>query len=384
MNYDIINIFRAFTVFQVFLVSIFLLLHTKRKSKKNLLLVLFITSKALFVLDILIISYHSLLPKYLIPFACIGSSFQLFLGPAAFYIMVVLTDSNFSFKRIHLLHTVPFLLHIGFMILQYHVHDSAAQLAMLNNWFPWSAPWSRSMSLGFYLHFTAYGIAALRTLSKGRERLYAYTSQSVERNIFYLKFLIYDFIVVWGINILSGYIGFGPVERYILSACTAFNIFFIANVIVYLGLKFPDFFTADAALRMKYEKNVLTFEERNSYAKKITEYMEVHKPYLNPMLSLPDFAEMVALPAYVVSQVLNVVLQQNFYDFVNGYRVNESKKLFQNPSYNQKTVLEILYQSGFNSKSVFNTAFKKQTGMTPREFKKTLPSASQEIVSIAS
>ena len=384
MNYDIVNIFRAFTVFQILFVSVFLLIHSQRKSRKNLLLVLFVTSKALFVSDILLISYHSYLPQSLLSCVCIGSSFQLFLGPAAYYIMMTLTDHDFRFKRRHLLHGVPFLLHIGFMISQYHIKTSEEQLAMLNAWFPWSASWSRLMAFGFYLHFTIYGIAALRTLSKGRQKLYAYTSQSVERNILYLKFLIYDFIVVWGVNILSGYAGFSDAARYILQAGTAFNIFFIANAIVYLGLRFPDFFTAEDRYRTKYEKNILTPEEKNSFAKKITDYMELHKPYLNPTLSLSEFSEMLALPAHVISQVLNVVLQQNFYDFVNGYRVNESKKLLQDPSNHQKTILEILFQSGFNSKSVFNAAFKKYTGMTPREFKKTIPSSSREIVSIAS
>ena len=230
-----------------------------------------------------------------------------------------------------------------------------------------------------------YGIAALRVLSRGREKLYSYTSQSVERNIRFLKFLIYDFIVVWGINILSGYVRFGAMGGYVLQAATAFNIFFIANAIVYQGLKFPNIFENESGRRNKYEKNFLSYEEKHSCAKKMKEYMETHKPFLNPALSLADLAEQLALPAHIVSQVLNVVINQNFYDFVNSYRVNESKKLFKEPSNKEKTILEILYQSGFNSKSVFNAAFKKHAGMTPREFKKAFAlQPRQEIISIAS
>jgi AraC-like DNA-binding protein len=385
MNYDIINIFRGFTVFQILLVSMFLLLDAQRKSRKNLLLVLFIVSKAFFVSDILLISYHSSLPQSLLWLVCIGTSFQLFLGPAAYYIMVVITNNNFSFTRKHLLHAVPFVLYLGFIISQYHVRNTAEQLQMLNNWFPWSAPWSRAASAGFYLHFSIYGIAALRVLSQGRENLYAYTSQSVEHNIWFLKFLIYDFIIVWGINILSGYVQFGDMGRYILSCATAFNIFFIANTIVYQGLKFPAIFDNEASRPSKYEKNLLSYEEKNSYAKKIKEYMEFHKPFLNPSLSLSDLSEQVALPPYIVSQVLNMAMNQNFYDFINSFRVNESKKLMAEASNNEKTILEILHKSGFNSKSVFNSAFKKHAGMTPREYKKSFSSSHrQEIVSIAS
>jgi AraC-like DNA-binding protein len=62
-------------------------------------------------------------------------------------------------------------------------------------------------------------------------------------------------------------------------------------------------------------------------------------------------------------------MHQNFYDYVSKYRIEEAKKLLVD-SINNKTVLEVLYQVGFNSKSSFNTAFKKFTGVTPSHFKK--------------
>jgi AraC-like DNA-binding protein len=90
------------------------------------------------------------------------------------------------------------------------------------------------------------------------------------------------------------------------------------------------------------------------------------------MLSLSGFAEQLALPSYVVSQVLNVSFNQNFYNFINQYRIEESKQLLSNFKSKEKTILEVLLQCGFNSKSVFNSAFKKHTGITPREFKKNI------------
>ena len=62
-------------------------------------------------------------------------------------------------------------------------------------------------------------------------------------------------------------------------------------------------------------------------------------------------------------------LRQNFYDYVNGCRIEEAKRLLQDAIHRKKTVLNILYEAGFNSKSAFNLAFKKYTGMTPTEFK---------------
>jgi AraC-like DNA-binding protein len=368
--YDILNLFKFFTVFQIFLVSIFLLSHSQRASKKNLLLVTFIMSKALFVGDTLLITFHDRLSLWMLNFVCLGSWFQLLLGPAMYFIMTATTNSNFRFKPVHSLHLVPFLLHLGFVVSQYHVLPVEAKMQLLQNWYPWSASWSKLSALGIYSHFTIYGLIALSVLSKAKKYTYSFNSQSVERNIFYLKFLIYDFIVVWGINIVSMYVPFGQIAGRILQAATVFNIFFIANAIVYQGLKFPSLFLDEPENRSKYEKNLLSEGEKEQYVKKIHEYVLNYKPYLNPTLSLSDLADQLALPPYVISQVLNMKLNQNFYNFINQFRIEESKQILSTLKESEKSILEVLYQCGFNSKSVFNSAFKRHTGMTPREFKK--------------
>ena len=167
------------------------------------------------------------------------------------------------------------------------------------------------------------------------------------------------------------YIYFGETGAYILNIITTLNIFFIANAIVYQGLKFPKIFHEETSERQKYEKNPLLNENKKIFVNKIQEYMENKKPYLNPTLSLPDLAKQVNISPFVLSQILNQVLNQNFYDFVNNYRIEESKRLLANPKENGKTILEILYMCGFNSKSVFNSFFRKNTGMTPTEFRKS-------------
>jgi len=368
--YDILNLCKFFTVFQIILVSIFLLLHPQRTSQRNLLLVVFILSKAFFVGDTLLIAFHDKLPLWSLNFVCIGIWFQLLLGPAIYFIMVVTTNANFRFKPIHALHLLPFLLHLGFVISQYHILPVEAKLQLLQQWYPWSAPWSRASALFIYSHFTIYGIIALRVLAHAKKDMYTFNSQSAERNIFFFKFLIYDFIIVWGMNILSMYLPFGQLAGRILQAATVFNIFFIANAMVYEGLKFPYLFHNEPENRSKYEKNMLSETEKEQYTKKIQEYVATHKPYLKPTLSLSDLADQLALPTYVISQILNMELNQNFYNFINRFRIEESKQLLSTAKENEKSILEVLYQCGFNSKSVFNSAFKRHTGMTPREFKK--------------
>jgi AraC-like DNA-binding protein len=73
--------------------------------------------------------------------------------------------------------------------------------------------------------------------------------------------------------------------------------------------------------------------------------------------------------AYQVSQAINEGLKKNFYDLVNNYRVQEAKRLLLHPKNVNYTVLSIGFEAGFNSKTTFNTVFKKFTGMTPTEYK---------------
>jgi AraC-like DNA-binding protein len=273
---------------------------------------------------------------------------------------------------------------LGFIVSRYQLSGIETKLSLLHEGFPNDMPSSKAMILGFYLHFTVYGICALVMLSRTREELYRYTSQAIGPNIGFFKFLIYDFIVVWGINMISMYVWFGEVGSTLLQAGTVLNIFFIANAIVYGGLKFPHIFGIEDAGRQKYEKNLLSEAEKEHYGRKLLEFMETRKPYLEPTLSLSDLATQLAVPSHVLSQILNVVYQQNFYDFINSYRIEESKRLLCVPHSNGKTILEILYQCGFNSKSVFNAAFKKFTGMTPREFKRSSSSPSSQTVIPAS
>jgi AraC-like DNA-binding protein len=76
--------------------------------------------------------------------------------------------------------------------------------------------------------------------------------------------------------------------------------------------------------------------------------------------------------SHIVSQIINSEFGKNFYDFVNYYRVEECKKMLADNSYSSKTILEIAYECGFNSKSVFNNSFKKLTGKTPSDYKRDI------------
>lgn len=104
-------------------------------------------------------------------------------------------------------------------------------------------------------------------------------------------------------------------------------------------------------------------------AENLKEVMQTQKLYLNQELSLKDLAKSIDTYTHYITQILNSYFNQNFYDFVNQYRVEEAERLLLDPSKSNFTILAIAYECGFNSKAPFNRAFKKKNGITPSEYK---------------
>jgi AraC-like DNA-binding protein len=105
---------------------------------------------------------------------------------------------------------------------------------------------------------------------------------------------------------------------------------------------------------------------------KLEQFMLTEKPFLNPSLTIQDISNTIQIPTRELSILINHQLNQHFYDFVNSYRIEQAKEILKDSTKSKVTILEILYEVGFNSKSSFNTAFKKHTGYTPTDYRKIL------------
>lgn len=120
----------------------------------------------------------------------------------------------------------------------------------------------------------------------------------------------------------------------------------------------------------KEKQPLLDDPTADAYAENLLRYIGEEEPFLNPNLSLRSLAEQVQIHPSQLSWLLNNRLGKNFNDFVNFYRVEHFKKLASDPANAHISLIGLAYESGFNSKTVFNTYFKKEVGMTPREFLK--------------
>jgi AraC-like DNA-binding protein len=123
----------------------------------------------------------------------------------------------------------------------------------------------------------------------------------------------------------------------------------------------------------KYKKSALNAEMSETLLAELLAHMDIHKPYLDGGLTLPQLAEQLGLSPNYLSQVINERLEQNFFDFINRYRIEEAKRCLANPVRERDNIITLALDAGFNSKSAFYTAFKKHTAMTPSQYKKSLP-----------
>ncbi|WP_027470787.1 ligand-binding sensor domain-containing protein [Saccharicrinis fermentans] len=118
----------------------------------------------------------------------------------------------------------------------------------------------------------------------------------------------------------------------------------------------------------RYESSHLTTKDSKALLKRIQEYLEESRVYINSDLKIIHISKALDVSLHDISQSINQNLNQGFTDFINTYRIEEYKRCLQKPEYEKFTLLTIAEKCGFNSKSSFNRAFKKVTGLTPSEY----------------
>jgi AraC-like DNA-binding protein len=120
--------------------------------------------------------------------------------------------------------------------------------------------------------------------------------------------------------------------------------------------------------REKYRTSGLTEEESLAIRDRLLAHMRDAAPYRNGELTLGEVADALGVSSHHLSQVLNQRIGRNFFDFVNGYRIEAAKAMLAEPG-GDRTVLEIAYESGFSNKTSFHQAFRKFVGATPTAFR---------------
>ncbi len=120
----------------------------------------------------------------------------------------------------------------------------------------------------------------------------------------------------------------------------------------------------------KYKASSLTGRELESIYNQLLKLFEDKAVYCEPKLQLQDVADALSVTSHTLSQTINTLAGQPFYDFVNGYRVTKLQRLLEDPAKKRFTILALGMDSGFNSKASLNRVFKEHTGLSPSEYQR--------------
>ena len=243
--------------------------------------------------------------------------------------------------------------------------------------------WSQFYAIPLALSGLFYCIWDLTLLKKHRRTIAAIFSFNEKIHLKWVSCVVYSYLTLF---LLASFLIFGA---------TQFRLFPLENAFAFVGITLGGmliafgfygfrqtsiFSSTDSKIlqntdetlstdKTAYAKSGLTSDKIQILATKLSRVMETKKPFLNENLSLSSLADLSETTQTQLSQVINQYFEMNFYDFVNQYRVEESKKMLSSPKFNHLSILGIAFDCGFKSKSSFNRYFKKYVGVSPSQFR---------------
>lgn len=385
--YDIIILFAALQGFLLVL-AIPTIQDFNRKANRWLVFLLFFVSCILLIRTV----GNQRDIAQVFPFLQFVPDFLLLAYPPAFYLYVrrlLFQSDKFSPRvlfhfipsALQILAYTPFLLaEVAALKVDVVSHDAqgwwAVHTVAVLGWF----------SNAFYTYLCLHSIQAYRKQSQ--------RSYSFEENLHFLMTVLIIMgicLIIWAFTLIVAGIGsINEAEIWLFTEKSADLVWLIFSIIPhllgYFAIHQPEIFKVAQPISLFNTTPELPIEEvkaghlSEKKSEEISEdhlqrlklqiesYMSQQKPYTNPKLTLNELAGMLKLPPYLLSKVINEGYDVNFFDFINGYRIEEFKRRMEDPHFQHYTLLSIAFEVGFNSKTAFNRSFKKITNQSPSEF----------------
>ncbi len=296
----------------------------------------------------------------------------LLKGPTLYLYVCAITQQSFKFQQRQLVHLIPAVLCTIWLLcfqldsfdLRFWTYDNKLRIKLVNTvWY-----FVKVMPLIYII----VAIGVLKTYRTQLKNQYSYFSPTEPG---WLTILTIGFLFSWSltliVHITAQFVGpqiadsFGIVENYV--------VFILINALFTYSVVYAhQLLTTKPVVEVVKEK--VDEKLTNSAILKVQRGMEIDKLFLKHNLNIDQFSKRIDLPVKDVSAVINKHYDTNFFEFMNKYRVEEAKRLLSDPSYANVTILDILLQAGFNSKSAFHRFFNRLVGVSPTEFRKLIQS----------
>jgi AraC-like DNA-binding protein len=373
MLLDWTELIAFFTLIQLLFLTAVILNYKKGKQLSNHLLACFMGSNALLIAHFLLARFGWISPEKWIGAYSIGNSMYLLLVPFLYLYIRSLCYKDFRLKVSYLLHGIPFFTFVVlslFIYFLYHALPHTHEFIFLQQHIGPIENWSHKIIL--HIQILSYLIASGVVLARYRKGLRDLYSSIEKIDLYWCNLLLAGFAAMWFLDLSDWlfYISQSSsqfVSYWMLISSLLINLTFTL-IVTYKGLAQSRIFSGIQA-PPKYSASRLELSDCENIIKKLTVFVHKDKPYLTSSLSVDDLSKKLNIPVKNLSQAMRICLNQNFYDFINTHRIEELKKRMLDNNFQNLTLLALAYDVGFNSKSVFNAAFKKHTGMTPKEYK---------------
>jgi AraC-like DNA-binding protein len=286
------------------------------------------------------------------------------IGPAIYFYLKIFSDSCFQFKWKHLLHLLPavavVLLYIPFLILPpetkvlmypYYLKSPGGILHMI-----YAGSYLIPSFLVFF--YVAMGLKdfPLPSMIKGISK---------EPALWILTFLIFEVVVFSGMMIFAYFFWSWGFYRIIMNGLNQIVIcFFIMNQ------RYPELYEKLKEEVRQYKDHIhLKGMNLSRLESELNLLMEKKEIYTDSNLTLKTLGSELSLNEHQLSEYLNRIQGQSFKSFINHHRIEKACRLLKGSS--DQNILEIAFDSGFRSKSAFNTSFQKTMGITPSEYRRS-------------
>ncbi len=345
--------------FTIIILSVFLLTV---KSKNKLSNRLFGACLLLIAFDLT--GFFISIPSEYLVLKSLKMASSLLQMPLFYFYVLSACYANFSLIKKHLLHALLFILFFGVLIASNFSSRSVFiyEIVVEIQWLAYI--------IAIFIILGRYKTLYLENYSEGNHTTYSWLFQ-----ITVISCIGHAFVATRWFLSNSGFYEFVPNMNLIISlSVLSITTFFVLKALyqpslfkgINIDLTPSKSLLESANSEMNEAKNVATDED----LKRIMEFMEQEKPYLDDKLTLEKLASLIGMPERELSIIINQNIGKHFFDFINEYRINNAKEILRDPDKKELTVQEILYMVGFNSKSSFYTAFKKFTKQTPVDFRK--------------
>ncbi len=302
---------------------------------------------------------------YFTSWAWLPAHFSLAAGPLIYFYVLKETSPGYKFHWKNLLHFSPVLLEQGAFIVG--IRTRAVRFDMVN-----------FMQMNLVVHgFAAISIIIYLCLSdklvkRFQRRMRGNLKHKAKFGLLWLHRTLMGFSFLWLISI--SYIAINylfyrhepGIHSYCLLYLLSAVVLIRAGVAVFLKPE-PEVQIVSPAISKPAPSAEL--QQKAPWLKKVVQDEQL---YLDSELTVSSLAEILEIPAYELSRIINLGIGKNFSDFISEYRIMEVTRKMKDKAFDRLTLLGIAYDSGFNSKSTFNRTFREMTGKTPAEFKDNL------------